>query len=72
MNIKKTVWLSAAIIVTAGIIAFSLWPDKSTQGNHPAVQTTAVTKGDLSVTVKGSGTVKATNTKIVYAKDSGM
>lgn len=71
MNIKKAVWLSAAVIVTAGIVALSLWPDKSTQGNHPAVQTTAVTKGDLSVTVKGSGTVKATNTKIVYAKDSG-
>lgn len=71
MNVKKTLGLSAAVIVSAGIVVYSLWPDKSTQDSPPAAQTTVVTKGDISVTVKGSGTVKATNTTIVYAKDTG-
>ncbi|OMF98423.1 efflux RND transporter periplasmic adaptor subunit [Paenibacillus sp. FSL R7-0337] len=71
MNVKKTLGLSAAVIVTAGIVVYSLWPDKSTQDSPPAAQTTVVTKGDISVTVKGSGTVKATNTTIVYARDTG-
>ncbi|WP_238654886.1 efflux RND transporter periplasmic adaptor subunit [Paenibacillus piscarius] len=71
MNVKKTVWLSAAVILAAGIAVYSLRPDRSTQDSVPAAQTTAVTKGDITVTVKGSGTVKATNTTIVFAKDTG-
>ncbi|MBP2113163.1 efflux RND transporter periplasmic adaptor subunit [Paenibacillus silagei] len=71
MNVKKTLGLSAAVIVTAGIVVYSLWPDKSTQDSPPTAQTTVVTKDDISVTVKGSGTVKATNTTIVYARDTG-
>ncbi|MHA6531684.1 efflux RND transporter periplasmic adaptor subunit [Paenibacillus sp. BAC0078] len=73
MKIKKGVWISAVIIalVATGTAVYTLSPDKSKQEAKVTVKTTAVQKGDISVIVKGSGSVKATHSETVFAKDQG-
>ncbi|WP_019914672.1 efflux RND transporter periplasmic adaptor subunit [Paenibacillus sp. HW567] len=73
MKIKKGVWISAVIIaiVATGTAVYTLSPDKSKQQDEVTVKTTAVQKGDISVIVKGSGSVKATHSETVFAKDQG-
>ncbi|OKP93141.1 hypothetical protein A3842_00395 [Paenibacillus sp. P3E] len=73
MKIKKGVWISAVILalVATGTAVVTLSPDKNKQGAEVTVKTTAVQKGDISVIVKGSGSVKATHSETVFAKDQG-
>ncbi|NUU63712.1 efflux RND transporter periplasmic adaptor subunit [Paenibacillus agri] len=73
MKKKKVALLSigAAAVVTAGLLVYAYLPDKSNALAEIPLNTAAVTKGDIVVSVTGAGSVTAPRTGKVKTKDSG-
>ncbi|MFE4710523.1 efflux RND transporter periplasmic adaptor subunit [Paenibacillus sp. NPDC056722] len=73
MKKKKVALLSigAAAVVTAGLLVYAYLPDKSSALAEVPLNTAAVTKGDIVVSVTGAGSVTAPRTGKVKTKDSG-
>lgn len=74
MKKKKVVFLSigAAAIVTAGLLVYTYWPGQSSTAAEVPLNTATVTKGDITVSVSGAGSVTASNTAKVKTKASGQ
>ncbi|MDH6426058.1 MULTISPECIES: efflux RND transporter periplasmic adaptor subunit [unclassified Paenibacillus] len=73
MKKKKIVFwtLGVVVVATAGMLVYTLLPDKNSQAAEAPVNTATVTKGDIVVSVSGAGSVIATETGKVKTKDSG-
>ncbi|WP_405173760.1 efflux RND transporter periplasmic adaptor subunit [Paenibacillus sp. FSL H8-0260] len=73
MKKKKIVFwtLGVVVVATAGMLVYTLLPDKNSQAAEVPVNTATVTKGDIVVSVSGAGSVIATETGKVKTKDSG-
>ncbi|MEK4473202.1 efflux RND transporter periplasmic adaptor subunit [Paenibacillus sp. FSL R7-0048] len=74
MKKKKIVFWTLGVVVvvaTAGMLVYTLLPDKNSQAAEVPVNTATVTKGDIVVSVSGAGSVIATETGKVKTKDSG-
>lgn len=73
MKKKKIVFwtLGVVVVATAGMLVYTLLPDKNSQAAEVPVNTASVTKGDIVVSVSGAGSVIATETGKVKTKDSG-
>ncbi|MFF2909096.1 efflux RND transporter periplasmic adaptor subunit [Paenibacillus sp. NPDC057934] len=73
MKKKRVAILSigAAAVVTAGLLVYAYLPDKSSALAEVPLNTAAVTKGDIVVSVTGAGSVTAPRTGKVKTKDSG-
>ncbi|OBZ11827.1 hypothetical protein A8L34_15990 [Bacillus sp. FJAT-27264] len=73
MKKKRVALLSigAAAVVTAGLLVYAYLPDKSSALAEVPLNTAAVTKGDIVVSVTGAGSVTAPRTGKVKTKDSG-
>lgn len=74
MKKKKVVFLSvgAAAIVTAGLLVYTYWPGQSSTAAEVPLNTATVTKGNITVSVSGAGSVTASNTAKVKTKTSGQ
>ncbi|WP_405169137.1 efflux RND transporter periplasmic adaptor subunit [Paenibacillus sp. FSL H3-0286] len=73
MKKKKIVFwtLGVVVVATAGMLVYTLLPDKNSQAAEVPINTATVTKGDIVVSVSGAGSVIATETGKVKTKDSG-
>ncbi|RRJ64288.1 efflux RND transporter periplasmic adaptor subunit [Paenibacillus oralis] len=70
---KKWIWIGSGIIVLSAIVIVlvMMLPNKQ-QTTQAAVQnTTKVAKGDITVSVSGSGSVVSTDSETVRTKDEG-
>lgn len=69
---KIVFWtLGVVVVATAGMLVYTLLPDKNSQAAEVPVNTATVTKGDIVVSVSGAGSVIATETGKVKTKDKG-
>ncbi|MEF2967114.1 efflux RND transporter periplasmic adaptor subunit [Paenibacillus sp. M1] len=74
MKQKKWLWIGIGAVVLIAIIVIlilSLRPDKQNEAAAPTVNTTKVTKGNIVVSVAGSGSVTSTVSETVRTKDEG-
>lgn len=70
---KKWLWIGGgalALVAIALILVLKL-PDKQNQTAAPVQNTTRVSKGDITVSVSGSGTIVSTESESVRTKDEG-
>ncbi|MBY9080516.1 efflux RND transporter periplasmic adaptor subunit [Paenibacillus sp. HN-1] len=70
---KKRIILTSgiALIAIAGILGYMFWPEKNNEATAARLNTATVTKGDIVVSVSGSGSVSAINTETVRTKEAG-
>ncbi|GAA0382253.1 efflux RND transporter periplasmic adaptor subunit [Paenibacillus motobuensis] len=70
---KKWLWIVIVIVILALIaVALSLTlPSKNNAAEPPQQRTTKVTKGNITVSVSGSGSVISTDSESVRTKDEG-
>lgn len=70
---KKWLWIVIVIVILALIaVALSLTlPSKKNAAEPPQQRTTKVTKGNITVSVSGSGSVISTDSESVRTKDEG-
>lgn len=74
MKSKKRIWITIAIIVVlaaAGATAYVLWPKAQDELVVEPTPSVPVQKGEITVLIKGAGSIKATSQTIVYADHEG-
>ncbi|WP_052098289.1 efflux RND transporter periplasmic adaptor subunit [Paenibacillus stellifer] len=70
---KKRIILTSgvALLAIAGILGYMFWPEKNNEATAARLNTATVTKGDIVVSVSGSGSVSAINSETVRTKEAG-
>lgn len=70
---KKWLWIGggALVLIAIALILVLKLPDKQNQTAAPVQNTTRVSKGDITVSVSGSGTIVSTESESVRTKDEG-
>ncbi len=71
---KKKIWITVAVIAAlaaASATVYLLWPKQAQETVIDATPSIAVQKGEITVLIKGSGAVKATNQTVVYTEQEG-
>ncbi|SET87537.1 efflux RND transporter periplasmic adaptor subunit [Paenibacillus sp. NFR01] len=69
---KVLIWsVGVLVLVAAGLLVYTFLPDKKTTADVAPLNTAAVTKGDIVVSVSGAGSVSATESSQVKTKDAG-
>ncbi|WP_410771800.1 efflux RND transporter periplasmic adaptor subunit [Fontibacillus sp. BL9] len=74
MKKKKWIWIgggAVGIILISLAVLLLILPDKNTEANTPVQRTTKVAKGNILVSVSGSGSVISTDSQNVRTKDEG-
>ncbi len=74
MHNKKKIWITSAVVaalLAAATTVYLLWPKPVQETVIDATPSIAVQKGEITVLIKGSGAVKATNQTIVYTEQEG-
>ncbi|MFD1884229.1 efflux RND transporter periplasmic adaptor subunit [Paenibacillus wenxiniae] len=74
MHNKKKIWITVAVVAAlaaASAAVYLLWPKQAPETVIDATPSIAVQKGEITVLIKGSGAVKATNQTIVYTEQEG-
>lgn len=71
---KKKIWITVAVVAAlaaASATVYLLWPKQVQETVIDATPSIAVQKGEITVLIKGSGAVKATNQTVVYTEQEG-
>lgn len=70
---KKWLWIGigAGVIIAIALILILTIPNKPKQAATPVQNTTRVSKGDITVSVSGSGSTVSTESESVRTKDEG-
>ncbi|MDU0328882.1 efflux RND transporter periplasmic adaptor subunit [Paenibacillus sp. 3LSP] len=70
---KKWLWIGggALVLIAIALILVLKLPDKQNQTAAPVQNTPRVSKGDITVSVSGSGTIVSTESESVRTKDEG-
>lgn len=69
---KVLIWsVGVLVLVAAGLLVYTFLPDKKTTADVAPLNTAAVTKGDIVVSVSGAGSVSAIESSQVKTKDAG-
>ncbi len=71
---KKKIWITVAVVAAlaaASATVFLLWPKQVQETVIDATPSITVQKGEITVLIKGSGAVKATNQTVVYTEQEG-
>ncbi|WP_322907706.1 efflux RND transporter periplasmic adaptor subunit [Paenibacillus campi] len=74
MHNKKKIWITASVVaalVAASATVYLLWPKQTQETVIDATPSIAVQKSEITVLIKGSGPVKATNQTVVYTEQEG-
>ncbi|WP_068786980.1 efflux RND transporter periplasmic adaptor subunit [Paenibacillus phocaensis] len=70
---KKWLWIGAGgvVVVAIALVWILTIPNKPKQASAPVLNTTRVSKGDITVSVSGSGSIVSTESESVRTKDEG-
>ncbi|WP_059046608.1 efflux RND transporter periplasmic adaptor subunit [Paenibacillus rubinfantis] len=70
---KKWLWIGmgAVVIIALALLLILTIPNKPKQAATPVQNTTRVSKGDITVSVSGSGSIVSTESESVRTKDEG-
>lgn len=74
MNSKKRIWITLAIIIilaASAVTAYVLWPKSQEEIVVEPTPSIPVQKGEITVLIKGAGSIKPTSQTVVYADHEG-
>ncbi|CAJ1315118.1 efflux RND transporter periplasmic adaptor subunit [Paenibacillus nuruki] len=74
MNSKKRIWITLAIIivlVASAVTGYVLWPKSQEEIVVEPTPSIPVQKGEITVLIKGAGSIKPTSQTVVYADHEG-
>lgn len=74
MNSKKRIWITLAIIIVlaaSAVTAYVLWPKSQEEIVVEPTPSIPVQKGEITVLIKGAGSIKPTSQTVVYADHEG-
>lgn len=74
MNSKKRIWITLAIIIVlaaSAVTGYVLWPKSQEEIVVEPTPSIPVQKGEITVLIKGAGSIKPTSQTVVYADHEG-